>query len=269
MTASPVTAKPDLLVELALLRETVSDAARLVRTALTGPVRAWQKEDGSGTLTDVDLAVDGFLRTRLLQARPNYGWISEESPDDESRLDCRRVFIVDPVDGTGNLAAGRPDFAISVALIEDGVPIAGVIDAPGRGEVFTAIRGGGATGNGKRLQGPATRQADGARLLGRHSVLQPRYWRDAPPRFERQGSLPMSLRACEVAQGGADVTLSVWPPWEWDIAAGDLVASEAGLCVSDLRGRTLRYNTRERRQQGLLIARAELHAEIHSRIRAP
>jgi len=109
--------------------------------------RHWTK-DGNSPVTEADIASDRFLRQHLLEARPDYGWLSEETVDTPDRLGRRRVFIVDPIDGTRGFIEGSEDWCVSVAIVEDGVPRVGALAVPARGEWFEAHAGGGARLNG-------------------------------------------------------------------------------------------------------------------------
>src|ERR1700733_10459637 len=105
-----------------------------------GDFRRWDKAPGN-PVCEIGLPVDGFLHERLRALDPEAGWLSEETADDQSRLDHERVWVVDPIDGTRDYVRGRPGWAISVALIERGAPRIGVLIAPARGESWIASVG--------------------------------------------------------------------------------------------------------------------------------
>ncbi len=263
MSDSPSSIEDDF----ALLRSAVSEAAELVRKRAGRPFRTWQKSGGAGPVTEIDLAVDGMLRERLTAARPDYGWLSEESDDDLTRLKRSRVWVVDPIDGTSLLAGGQKEFAIAACLVEDGAPVIGIVCQPMLDSVFEAVRGQGARCDGRQLGGPSPDRPAPPRLMGRKNVLRQEYWQDEIPDVRMVSySLPMEVRACYVAAGRADIALSHWPPWEWDIAAGDLIAREAGLCTSDTHGRELVYNTPSGRLAGLVLGPPDLHQWLLERL---
>lgn len=258
---------PSLEDDFALLHRAVSEAADLVRDRAGRPFRTWQKDGGAGPVTEIDLAVDKLLRERLTTARPSYGWLSEESEDDPARLERSRVWVVDPIDGTSLLAGGRKEFAIAACLVEDGAPVAGVVCQPLLDSAFEAVRGQGARCDGRQLRGPSSNRPAPPRLMGRKSVLRQEYWQNEIPDLRMVSqSLPMSVRACYVAAGRADIAISHWPPWEWDIAAGDLIAREAGLRTSDTHGRELVYNTASGRLAGLVLGPPDLHRQLLERL---
>lgn len=252
--------------DLLLLRETVAAAGELALTGFRQDIASWHKADGSGLVTEMDLKVDEFLRERLLAARPDYGWLSEESADDPHRLKCERVFVVDPIDGTQFYANGQPDFGISVAVVADGEPETAVVHIPARDECYVASRGAGTFLNGRTLRSSSHSSLDGAKVLVRKSMLKANKWRDETPNLHPQPLVPLAYRFCKVAANHADATLTLWRAWEWDIAAGDLIAREAGFRTSDSAGGPLRYNSAEPRVDGVIVAPPKLHAEILARL---
>ena len=129
--------------DLALLRDAAEEAGALAMRYFRRDPHAWHKHGGS-PVTEADMAVDRFLQDALLAARPDYGWLSEETADNPDRLGRRRVWIVDPIDGTRSFIAKRPEFSISIGLAEDGAAVAGVVYNPARDELFYAAAGAGA-----------------------------------------------------------------------------------------------------------------------------
>ncbi len=107
----------------------------------------WLK-DGQSPVSEADLAVDRYLKEVLLEARPDYGWISEETADDRVAAKRRRAFVIDPIDGTRAYIGGQSQWCVSVAIVEDGKPIAGVLQCPVLNEVIEAGKGFGASQNG-------------------------------------------------------------------------------------------------------------------------
>lgn len=231
--------------------------------------RAWDKGDGAGPVSEADLAVDRFLRDSLTAARPDHGWLSEETADTADRLDRDRVFIVDPIDGTRAFLDGSRDFALSLALAEAGQVIAAVVHLPARGETYAASREGPALLNGGTLSVPAGARGGGrATVLTSRPSLDPAHWKEGrPPDLERHFRSSIAWRLCLVAQGRFDSMMTLRPAWEWDIAAGALIAERAGARVSDGAGREMRFNAPLPQAQGLVAARPPLHAEILDRLR--
>ena len=130
--------------DAALLTDTVREAGALALSLFRTELKNWTK-GASSPVSEADIAVNDLLETRLRSATPDYGWLSEESVDDEARLGKRLVWIVDPIDGTRGYLAGREDWCVSVALVEDASPVLAAVFAPASDEFFFAARGQGAT----------------------------------------------------------------------------------------------------------------------------
>lgn len=215
-------------------------------------------------LTKADLAADALLKERLLGARPEFGWLSEETADTPDRLTKEIVWVVDPIDGTRSYVAGRAEFAISIGISLNGQPVVGVVYNPATDEIFTAIDGGGAQFNGRNIE-----LANGGRtpvLAASRSEIKRG---DFEPFAESHTLLPTGSTAyklAKVADGSADVFLSRGPKAEWDLCAGALIVAEAGGMVTDLHGSTLQYNRPDPHIEGVLAASAALHADMLRRL---
>ncbi|WP_428032329.1 3'(2'),5'-bisphosphate nucleotidase CysQ [Ancylobacter sp.] len=222
-------------------------------------VKSWSKHNDS-PVTEADIAVDLMLRERLSLVGPDYGWLSEETVDEPSRLSRRRVWIVDPIDGTRAYMAGRADWCVEAALVEDGRPIAGALFAPVTNELFVAVLGGGATRNGQPIHVSHTRALPGAVIDGPAPWLahldQSGSWR----RVDRIRSL--ALRVARVATGELDAALASPNGNDWDLAAADLLVHEAGGRLTTLDGRPLAYNAPVPRHGALVSAGSLLHPAL-------
>lgn len=221
--------------------------------------RRWEKEPGS-PVCEVDLDVDRMLRARLEALLPDAGWLSEETADAPDRLGRARVWVVDPIDGTRDYIRGRAGWCVSVALVEDGRPVLAVLDAPARGERWTARAGGGATRNDASLRAGARATLAGARVPA-----------DALPRADRDFTAvakpnSIALRMAMVAADEADLVATVRWGNEWDIAAAALIAAEAGAGVSDALGAPLAFNKPDPRALGVLVTTPALHAAAVARL---
>lgn len=258
----------DLEAELRLVREAV-DAAGVVALAHFGAgPKTWYKGPGQ-VVTEADLAVDILLHDRLRAARPDHGWLSEERTDDRSRARCARVWVVDPIDGTRAYADGVPQFAISVALVQDGEPLIGVVLNPATGERFEAVRGGGAWLNGKGLTVSSCTDLADADLLSSRGEMKRRHWPTMIPEaaFTTIGSLAYKLAL--VASGRFDGLLSLRASHDWDIAAAQLLVAEAGGRMTDAAGNSVVLNCDPPRHLGLAVAGTEqLHDAILARLQA-
>lgn len=245
----------DLKADLRLLKETAAEAARMVMTYFGRDPHVMMK-DGNSPVTEADLAADFYLRETLLAARPDYGWLSEETADNADRLTKRRCFIVDPIDGTKAFIAGRSQWCVSVGLVEDGVPVAGVLDCPVRGEVFESSLGGGAFLNGKAI---GQSQWQGApRFAGNKSWLQAYALKhDIEP--EQIGHIPsLAYRVACIADRRFEGTFIKPDCHDWDIAAAALILSETGGALLEQDGSPARFNGQSPRH-GLMIAADKDH----------
>ncbi|GLO72024.1 3'(2'),5'-bisphosphate nucleotidase CysQ [Phaeobacter inhibens] len=230
----------------------------------SGPeAQKWEKPGGAGPVTEADLAVNEMLSEVLLKARPDYGWLSEESEDTETRLDHDRLFIIDPIDGTRSFAEGSRTWAHSLAIAEDGEITAAVIYLPQRDLMYCAARGQGATCNGAEIRVSTQADLNMANVLAARPVQDPKHWQNSQvPGFNRSHRPSLAYRMARVADAGYDAMLTLRPSWEWDIAAGDLILREAGGCCSDRFGGELRYNNPHPTLNGVIAAPPRLHDQL-------
>jgi myo-inositol-1(or 4)-monophosphatase len=205
---------------------------------------------GGSPVTDADLAADALLKRRLREALPDAGWLSEETVDDLERLSRRSLIIVDPIDGTRAFVIGDPRWAVSIALIVDGRPVAGVVHAPALDETYAAARGGGATFNGAVIVPAASwppRTAAGPKLVIEAMAAELGVSIEIIPRVPA-----LAYRLCLAARGAVDFALSAANSHDWDIAAADILLEEAGARLIDASGERLRYNSRQVSRSPLL-----------------
>ncbi len=252
--------------DLALIAEAARAAGAITLRYWRADPQVWEKP-GLGPVTEADLAVNEMLTTRLQAARPGYGWLSEETPDDPARLDCERVFILDPIDGTRAFIAGEKHFAVSIAVADRGRVIAGAIYLPALDRLYSASDDGPALCNGEVITCGDRAQLDGANLLMSKSFLAPEHWRQPPPDLKRSFRSSIAYRLCLVAEGAFDGMISTRDAWEWDIAAGSLIAARAGAAVSDRNGGPLRFNSRGAKTAGVLVAPPGVHRGILAEFR--
>lgn len=232
------------------LAAAVREAGAVALKFFRGPLKSWTKGEGDSPVSEADIAANDILQRHLVE--PGDGWLSEESENDPTRLDARRVWVVDPIDGTRAYIAGREDWTVSVALVTDGRPVAAALYAPATEEMFLATKGGGATRNGAAIRINASGTLDGARIGGPKRMLE---------RIALAGTglvvMPrvhsLALRIARVADGTLDAAVAGGNGHDWDLAAADLLVHEAGGVVTALDGRALIYN-RPNPVHGLLIA---------------
>jgi myo-inositol-1(or 4)-monophosphatase len=225
----------------------------------------WEKSPGD-PVGIADFAVDRFLHDGLLAARPDDGWLSEETADTADRLARRRVWVVDPIDGTRDFVRGRTGWAVSVALVADGVPQLAVLAAPARQQLFVARRGQGATCNDAPIAVAALASLEGVRLPMDAANLAAPFWPSPWPGRVVEKPNSLALRMAKLASAEADVWLEGRTIAEWDVAASALILTEAGGVVSDRHGAPLLFNKPAPVFNGIAAANPMLHAEALARL---
>lgn len=246
--------------DAALLQETVREAGALALSLFRTELKNWTK-GASSPVSEADIAVNDLIAGRLRSATPDYGWLSEESADDEARLGKHLVWIVDPIDGTRGYLAGREDWCVSVALIADTRPLLAAVFAPASDEFFFAARGGGALLNGMPVHATPGTALDFSRVAGPKPLVE--RLNRSPGEIAlhpRIGSL--ALRLCRVAQGTLDAAFAGGQSRDWDLAAANLIVQEANGNMTALSGDAILYNRREVTHGVLVAAGRDRHARI-------
>lgn len=238
------------------LADAVVAAGAVAMAMFRAGLKTWSKIGGS-PVTEADIAVDTMLRERLTLLAPAYGWLSEETADEPSRLARERLWIVDPIDGTRAYMGGHPDWAVSVALVERGRPIAAALFAPVTDELFVATVGGGALLNAQPIVASRADAIAGARIDGPAPFVSQLAQGVEMRRVPRIRSL--ALRLARVATGEIDVALASPNGNDWDLAAADLLVHEAGGRLTTLDGLPLAYNAPVPRHGALISAGGLLH----------
>lgn len=220
--------------------------------------RSWEKAKGD-PVSVADLAVNQFLSEQLRDARPDYGWLSEESEDEPERMKKKHVWVVDPIDGTRAFLRGDTDFSVAVALLEDNKPVAGVVYAPATGDFFAAMKGDGAQLNGMPLHIDPAIDIEGMRMLGEESFFcSPRLWPTPWPNMSFRRINSFALRLAFIADGRSDAAITIRPKADWDLAAADLILSEAGGRCVDEKGADITYNRASPNHPIIVAAAASL-----------
>jgi myo-inositol-1(or 4)-monophosphatase len=251
----------DLADDLALIRSAARAAGALAEQERDRGLNVMHKEGGS-PVTNADLAVDALLKATLLGARPDYGWLSEETPDTPDRLTRRRIFVVDPIDGTVAFMKARPWWCVPIAVVENGQPVAAVIHVPSMDDTFEATAGGGARLNGRPISASDVDTLDDAAVLADARLMEGPHWPEPwpPMRYEKRNAL--AYRMALVASGAFDAAIALTPKFDWDVCAGALIATEAGARVSDHHGRPWLFNRPDPRQASLVCSAPALHPLI-------
>ena len=258
MPASDSIRSVDLSDDLDLLRGAAEEAGAIAMGYFRKNPEVWMKT-GQSPVTEADYAVDRFLRETLMAARPEYGWLSEETVDTEGRLSARRTFVVDPIDGTRGFIDGRTNWCVSIAVVDRGEPVVGVLECPARNETFWATAGSAAHRDGQmiRVREPGARYE----IAGAKQFVDkvPVNWRE---KIQRVGHIPsLAYRLAMIAQGSLDAIFVKPQAHDWDLAAADLIVREAGGQVLDAQGKPPVYGGADPRK-GPLVAGSGRFLEV-------
>jgi len=241
--------------DLELLRTAAVTAGIIASSYFRRDLKTWTKGENASPVSEADIVLDKFLNSALTTARPDYGWLSEESTDDPARLERDRVFVVDPIDGTRGFIRGEDSWTVSLAVVENGVPVAGVVYAPARNEMYEASAGGGARLNGTPIvrHRPPDRQSPLIPAPGAvHQELQA-----AGLDYTRGPFYPsLAYRLVQVATGKLDATVVRRGSSDWDLAGAAAILAECGVMFEDACMGPMRFNEAEIRH-GALAAFAE------------
>ena len=258
---------PGPRADLALLVAAAERAGQIALQFWGKSPKTWDKGDGQGPVTEADIAVNDMLEATLRTARPAYGWLSEESPDDPARLACEHAFIIDPIDGTRAFIDADAGFSHSLAVTRNCEVTAAVVFLPAKNRLYTATAQTTALRDGAPIAPSDRTDPEGATLMTAKANLDPAHWLGPPPDTRRLFRPSLANRLCLVADGTADALLTLRPTWEWDIAAGALIAARAGAKVTDRTGKPPRFNAPLPQSDGLLVASPDLHRQLSVRLK--
>ena len=244
---------------IAATQEAAALAFASWRKGAVPDTKVWEKSENN-PVSDIDMAVDALLTTRLRAILPDAAWLSEETVDDPARLDARLLWLVDPIDGTRDYVRGRSGWCVSVALVADGLPVFAVMAAPAEGKLWVAANGEGVTCNGERLFGSRRLDFIGSRVPA-----------DDLPRLDSDlvtvtKPNSIAMRMTMVACDRADLVATLRWGNEWDVAAAHLVAQEAGGVVTDALGQPISYNKPKPLDFGLICCAPGIHQAAVDRL---
>lgn len=213
-------------------------------------------------VTDADFASDTLLKERLRALLPQAGWLSEETADNPERLGGRLMWCVDPIDGTKEFIMGIPEFSISVALVEDGLPVLGVVFNPATQELYAAAKGQGFFFNGERRTVSAKAELAGAVIDASRSERKRGEFAPFEDSMTIRTMGSVAYKLARVAAGQCDATWSRGPKHEWDICAGVVLVQEAGGVCVDLSDNPCLFNKEFPKVNGIIADNGHLHAAI-------
>ncbi|MCL4868477.1 MAG: 3'(2'),5'-bisphosphate nucleotidase CysQ [Anaerolineae bacterium] len=213
-------------------------------------------------VTEADIAADTLLKQRLGELLPEAGWLSEETADNPARLEKRFLWVVDPIDGTKEFVLGIPEFAISVALVENGLPVLAVVLNPATDELFAAASGQGAWVNGVKVGVSGRAVLPGSQVDASRSEIKRGEFEPFQPLVQLRITGSIAYKLARVASGQADATWSRGPKHEWDICAGALLVQEAGGVCGDLDDNPFQFNKPWPKVNGIIADNGHLHSQI-------
>ena len=231
-----------MITELSLAKDAAIEAGNLILEYYKADYEI--KDKGyQNPVTTADHASDGYLKKILMGSYPEYGWLSEETVDSKERLKKERVWVVDPLDGTKEFIEGVPHFVVSIALVENGRPIIGVLYNPVTKEMFSAAHGEGATLNENSIQCSSKKNISEMVILNSRSETKRGLWNPYSNTFSELRAIgSVAYKLGLTASGKADIFASLRPKNEWDICAGNCIINEAGGKLIDLNGEQRKYN---------------------------
>lgn len=253
------------IADLALLKSAALEAGRLAMRYFGQAHENWTKAGGS-PVTEADIAVDTMLRESLMAARPGYGWLSEETDDNPALRVQKRIFVVDPIDGTRGFMAGDRRWSISLAIIENFRPVAAVLHAPALDLTYRAVTGHGAwrvdeSGVDRKLAVSSRTTLSGSHIAGPRKWLRSRAFSALSVR--PADYVPsLALRFAMVADGSFDAAFARPSAHDWDLAACDVLVHEAGGSLSALDGEPPQYNRPGFRHDALVAVNRAMHRSL-------
>ena len=237
--------------DLTLLNRVLVEAGEIALSYFQSTNEVWMKH-GHSPVSQADHAVNDFLHRTLVQARPDYGWLSEETEDNVGRIGAQRTFVVDPIDGTRGFLAGRLEWCVSVAVVENHRPVVGVLRAPKLEQTYSAVRGGPAERNGRLIR--AAEPAQIQSVAGSKKLNQLMRETFGPEISVGEYIPSLAMRVAYVASGELDLAVARSGAHDWDLAAADLILAQAGGVLVDQHGQNLFYNQHNLRAPALLAS---------------
>jgi myo-inositol-1(or 4)-monophosphatase len=250
--------------DLERIEEALERARAELQRFTPGDVEARHKQ-GDDPVTEADTTVDTLLRELL--PRDGDGWLSEETRDDLVRLEKRRVWVVDPLDGTREFVTGIPEWCVSIGLVVDGEPVAGGICNPVTGETIVGARGAGVTLNGQPAGVSGRPTLEGAKVVASRSEVKRGEWQGyREDLFEIQPMGSVAYKLGLVAAGLVDATWTLTPKHEWDVAAGVALVLAAGGAIVTGAPEETRFNRPKPLLSSLIASNPSLIPEIEAEI---
>jgi len=246
----------ELSNELHFAREAAVNAGKAIAEFYGKKIPFTEKAEDH-PLTQADLAANAIIKETLSREFPRDAWLSEEDADQKARLEAKRVWIVDPLDGTKDFINENPEFAVSIALVENNEPVVGAVYNPITKELFSAVKNGGATLDGNPISTKSYSEKDKINLLVSQSEYKRGEWQEFEEEYNVKATGGCAYKMSKIAKGDADGTFTLQPKSEWDICAGTLILKEAGGIVKNLDGTEVKYNQKNVALKGLVYCNCQ------------
>lgn len=251
--------------DLDIMKKLAREGGALARRLASEGLKSWDKNPGD-PVSEADLAVNSLLKEGLLAHRPDYGWLSEESQDDETRLTKDRLWVVDPIDGTRAFIQDKPEYTISIAMVENGQAMLGCLYDPSRDVLYHAWKDEGAYANDRAINVSSKVDLEGAKIVAADDFLKSKLWPQPWPDITSDNPNSIALRLAWVAEGIRHAAFTLRPKNDWDLAAAGLILQEAGGRLTNHEGQPLVYNKPEPVHQTLLACCPGLYDDLQKRM---
>ena len=249
-----------------LVKESILEAGKLALKWFKKDPEQWEKDDGS-LVSKADIEINDLLNKLLKNKNPEFGWLSEENEDDRSRLNKKITFVVDPLDGTKAFLEGKKEFSISVAIVKNGLPISGIVFSPSTGEMFEAEKNKGSWKNNKKVIISNYNRLEKCKMIAFKPMFSHPAWKEPWPKMDIENRNSIAYRMALVASGQYDAMMALNSKNDWDIAAGDLLISEAGGIVTLHTNKKIIYNTENIKKPSVIGTNKSIHDKIIKRVK--
>ena len=243
--------------DLSLLITAAQKAGELAKNYDFKRLKVWEKEGTAGPVTEADIEIDRMLFQYLTAARPDYGWLCEESTNDFPHYERECSFVIDPIDGTRDFIKGGNNWSHSFAVVKNGKVSAAVVYVPRQDLLFSAYLGGGSWLNGERIKIKAINKTGEFDLIAAKLVEDDKIWKsNSKPKFNREHKPSIAFRMASVSCGKYHAMMSLRDSWEWDVCAGSLLITESGGIVLDRNLEPPVFNTKRQFISGIIAGTA-------------
>jgi len=251
--------------DLNLLITAAKKAGELAKNYDFRKLKVSEKEGGAGPVTEADIEIDRMLFKYLTSARPDYGWLCEESTSDIPHYEKNCAFVIDPIDGTRDFIKGGNNWSHSFSVVKNGKVSAAVVYVPKQDLLFSAYLGGGSWLNGERLHIKALSKSGVIDLIAAKVVEDDKIWKaNLKPKFNREHKPSIAFRMASVSQGRYHAMMTLRDSWEWDVCAGSLLINESGGVVVDRCFSTPVFNTKRQKTSGIIAGNRQVVEQVGS-----